>query len=197
LGGTLNSTCEEDPVNVGQVIALAKEWVETYGSRISGFCGAHLNGSLNYTPHDALFSASSDVDINVVLQGVQTGNSQDLPYKGLILEYGSISWERYHSPELVLADPELAANLAVDSILSDPIGMLAPLHTTVAKEYSRRKWVLARCEAEKQRTGQGLERLQHTRSPIEAVTRLGAFFSVGLTGLIAVANLTPPPSAAV
>lgn len=179
-------------MNIGQVIALAKEWVETYGSRIPGFCGAHLNGSLNYTPHDAPFSASSDVDINVVLQGAQTGNPQDLPYKGLILEYGSLSLERYRSSELVLADPELAANLAVDSILSDPIGILAPLHTTVAKEYPRRKWVLARCEAEKQQTRQGLERLQHARSPVEAVSNLGAFFSAGLTGLIAVANLTPP-----
>ncbi|HEU0295669.1 MAG TPA: hypothetical protein VFR47_23220 [Anaerolineales bacterium] len=177
---------------VGQVIELAKEWVETYGNRTPGFCGAHLMGSLNYTPHDAPFSASSDVDLNIVLQGAQMSGPQDILYKGLILEYGSLSLERYSSPELVLADPELAANLAVNSILSDPIGILTSLHTTVAKEYPRRKWVLARCGAEKQRTGQGLDGLQHARSPVEAVSSLGAFFSVGLTGLIAIANLIPP-----
>lgn len=179
-------------MNVGQVIELAKEWVETYSNRTPGFCGAHLVGSLNYTPHEAPFSASSDVDLNIVLQDAQLSEPQDIPYKGLILEYGSLSLERYSSPELVLADPELAANLAVNSILSDPIGILAPLHTTVVKEYARRKWVLARCEAEKQQTRQGLEGLQHARSPVEAVSSLGAFFSAGLTGLIAVANLTPP-----
>jgi hypothetical protein len=178
-------------MNVGQVIELAKEWVEIYGSRTPGFCGAHLTGGLNYTPHDAPFSASSDVDVNIVLEGAHTSDPQDLPYKGLILEYGSLGLERYRSPELVLADPELAANLAVDSILSDPIGILAPLHTTVAKEYARRKWVLARCEAEKQRTRNGLEELQHANSPVEAMFSL-VEFSIGITGLIAVANLTPP-----
>jgi hypothetical protein len=178
-------------MNVGQVIELAKEWVETYGSRTPGFCGAHLMGSLNYTPHDVPFSTYSDVDLNIVLQGAQTGDPQDLLYKGLILEYGSLSLERYRSSELVLADPELAANLAADSILSDPIGILAQLHTAVAKEYSRRKWVLARCEAEKQRTQRGLDSMQHASSLIEAIFSV-VEFSIGITGLIAVANLTPP-----
>ena len=33
-------------MNVGQVIELARGWVEVYGSQKAGFCGAHLMGGL-------------------------------------------------------------------------------------------------------------------------------------------------------
>jgi len=126
-----------------------------------------------------------------VVKGAQAGEPRDISYQGLMLEYGSLSVERYRSSQMVLSDPELASNLAVDSILSDPTGMLAALHTTVAKEYSQRKWVLARCEAEKHQARQGLEGIRQAGSLVEAVFSLGTLI-VGSTGFIAVANLKPP-----
>lgn len=178
-------------MKVGQVIDLAREWVDVEGSQLPGFCGAHLMGSLNYSPRDALFPPYKDVDLNLVFQGAQGWAVHDEFYKGLILEYGSVSAERYRSPELVLSDPELASNLAVNSVLSDPMGMLAGLHEIVAQEYSRRRWVQARCQAEKHRTLQSLDELGHTSTPAEAFVSLWDSL-VGLAGLIAIADLKPP-----
>lgn len=179
-------------MNVGQVIELAKEWVETEGSQTPGFCGAHLMGGLNYAPKDSPFPAYKDVDLNLVLEGAQTGEPHDIFYKGLILEYGSLDVERYRSPATVLSDPELASNLAVDSILSDPRGILAALHTTVAREYAQRKWVQARCASAKNRALRGLDGLNHAASPDEARLSLWLDFTIGLTGMIALADLKPP-----
>ncbi len=178
-------------MNVGQVIELAKEWVEIHGSQTPGFCGAHLVGWINSAPLDAPFPAYRDVDLDIILQDQQADEPRDLPYKGLILEHGTLSSERYRSPEIVLSDPHLAANLAVDSILSDPTGMLVALHRTIAQEYTRRRWVLARCESEKRLARHSLEGMCQAGSPVESISNLGNFI-FGLTGLIAVANLKPP-----
>jgi hypothetical protein len=179
-------------MNVGQVIELAREWVETEGSQTPGFCGAHLMGGLNYAPKDSAFPGYKDVDLNLVLEGAQTGEPHDTFYKGLILEYGCLGVERYRSPATVLSDPELASNLAVNSILSDPRGMLAPLHSAVAREYAQRKWVQARCASAKNRAQRGLDGLNHTASPDDARLSLWLDFTIGLTGMIAIADLKPP-----
>lgn len=178
-------------MNVGQVIELAREWVEVYGSQTPGFCGAHLMGGLNHTPKNAPFPIFKDVDLNIVLQDGPGWDVHCLSYKGLILEYGAVNAETYRSPEVVLADPSLASNLVVNNILSDPMGMLASLHNTVAKEYTRRKWVLARCDAAKNAARRSLEELNQAGSPIEASLHLG-FLTLDLGGLIAIAGLRPP-----
>ena len=41
----------------------------------------------------------------------------------------SVQPERYATPEVVLADPETAPNLAVDSVILDPTGRLSELQT--------------------------------------------------------------------
>jgi hypothetical protein len=178
-------------MNVGQAIELAREWAETYGSQTPGFCGAHLMGSLNYAQRDAPFPIYKDVDLNILVQDGPSWAVNDISYKGLILEYGAVNAEAYRSPEIVLSDPRLASNLAVNSILLDPAGLLDTLHKTVAKEYPRRKWVLARCESAKDDARQSLEELSRANSPIEAIFPLG-FLMLALAGLIAIAGLKPP-----
>jgi len=178
-------------MNVGQVIELAKEWVEIYGSQIPGFCGAHLMGGLNYTPKDSSFPNYKDVDINILVRDGNGWDTHDLSYKGLILEYGSVNIEEYQSAEKVLADPRLASNLAVNSILSDPTGMLASLHKTVELEYPRRKWVLARCDAAKNSAKNSLNELSRANSPLDAYRHLAGLI-LDLSGLIAIAGLRPP-----
>src|SRR5690242_20684284 len=121
---------------VYQAIDLAKEWVDTQGRAIPGFRGAHLLGGALTLPKDAIFPAYRDVDLNIVCEGARETATHDLAYKGLILEYGVVDMERYCSPEAVLANPELASNLAVDSILADPCGLLEPLHQAVAAQYA-------------------------------------------------------------
>jgi hypothetical protein len=144
-------------MNVGQVITLVKEWVEVYGSHRPGFCGAHLTGHILSMPQEMVFPPHEDVDFGLVVTGKQELETHDIAYHGLMLEYGVRSSERYRSAEMVLADPELASNLAVQSILSDPAGLLHPLHTMVKQDYAKRIWVQARCDCEKHLVMHALE----------------------------------------
>jgi hypothetical protein len=178
-------------LNTGQAIELAREWVEVHGSQVPGFRGAHLMGGLTYTPKDALFADYKDIDLNIVVQGAQGYEVRDLLYQGRILEYGTVSIDRYRSPEMVLSDIELASNLAADSILADPLGILAELRRTVAKEYSRRKWVVARCDQLKNSALQSVAELSRASSPVEALWQV-IFLGRDLAGLVAVAGLRPP-----
>jgi hypothetical protein len=156
-----------------------------------GFCGAHLLGGILALPHDAPFPTYKDIDLNIVCAGVSETTTHDVAYNGLILEYSVVDIDRYRSPEAVLANPELASNLAVDSILADPLGLLAPLQQAVAAQYASRRWVRARCDYEKQVVAQALGGLCRVRSPFEALWRLfGA--ALYLSGLLAEASLRPP-----
>jgi hypothetical protein len=179
-------------MNVGQVIELAREWVETEGSQTPGFCGAHLMGALNHAPRDAPFPAYKDVDLNLVVEGAPGGEPHEIFFKGLILEYGVLDVKRYRSPATVLSDPELASNLAVDSILSDPKGTLAALQSVVAREYAQRRWVQARCASAKNDVLQGFQGLQLAASPDQARLILWLYVTMGLTGTVALADLKPP-----
>lgn len=179
-------------MKVGQVIELAKEWVETEGSQTLGFCGAHLMGALNYAPRDAPFPAYKDVDLNLVVEGAPRDEPHEIFYKGLILEYGVLDVERYRSPAMVLSDPGLAPNLAVNSILADPKRMLAPLQSVVAREYAQRRWVQARCASTKNDVLQGFQGLQLVASPDQARLILWLYVTKGLTGTVALADLKPP-----
>lgn len=174
-----------------EVIDLAREWVESNASGIPGFFGAHLMGSLATMPRHEPFPRYKDVDFVIVMENPPTDLPEDISHQGLILEVGRVDVRQYRSPEMILSDPGLASNLAAPSILVDPTGMLSSLHMQVKKDYDRRQWVLARCEAEKATVRQGLAALQQAESPFEALWPILALFTVGLTGLVAVANLCP------
>jgi hypothetical protein len=180
-------------MNVRQVIQLAKEWVQLYGSQIPGFCGAYLTGGINAMLPDALFPSYRDVDLIIVLHegGKSTQHNLELEYEGLILECGFKGLAEYQSPESVLANPHIAPSLAVDTILSDPTGLLTRTHQVVAKEFARRRWVVARCDYEKKRALGHLEQLSQADSPFEVLTQL-LWFAHFLSGLIAVASLKLP-----
>jgi len=178
-------------MNVGQSIELAKDWVEAHGQHTPGFCGAHLMGGLTYTPKEALFADFKDIDLNIVAQGAPGYEVRDVLYQGRILEYGTVTIDRYRSAEVILSDIELASNLAADSILADPLGMLAELRRTVAKEYPRRKWVVARCEQLKNSASQSVAELSRASSAVEALVHV-LFLVRDLAGLVAVAGLRPP-----
>lgn len=184
-------------MNVAQAITAAREWVDFHGSRVPGFRGAHLMGSILSMPTDAPFPPFKDIDIMLVLetpQGEEQKETQEISYHGFLLECGTLSIEQYCSPEKVLANPELACNLAVNSILSDPTTFLLPLHTLVAREYTCQKWVRARCAYEKQLVTESLEALQQALSPFERDEAIFHLLSVilYLSGLLAVARLRPP-----
>jgi hypothetical protein len=176
---------------VCQVAEVAREWVEVYGSQTPGFCGAHFVGSINTMPQDAPFPPYRDVDVKIVRHGATERDIKGLFYKGLILECSFYSAEEYSSPEAVLSSGELAANMAVDSILVDPTHMLTKLHHVVAQEYARRKWIVARCENQKKVIRSNLDGMGQTVLTHERVGYL-ALIASQLSGLIALASLEMP-----
>ena len=130
---------------VAEVIDIAREWATLQGNQTPGFCAAHLMGSVNAMPRDAPFEAFRDVDMHIIARGAKQGIAPlDVSYKGLLLEYAILPLENYDSPEMVLADPSLASNIAADSSLVDPEGILSHLQPIVAQEFARRRWVKAR-----------------------------------------------------
>jgi hypothetical protein len=178
-------------MNVGQVIELVREWVDRHGRHIDGFRAAHLMGGILMLPHDAPFPAYRDVDLNIVCDGDRPTTTHDVAHNGLIIEYSLISIDKYRTPEDVLSNPELAANLKADSILADPHGILAPLHEAVAAQYADQRWIEARCAYEQQTVKQIMGGLWHVTAPTKALWLLtsGALF---LSGLLAEASLRAP-----
>ncbi len=179
-------------MNVKHVIEQASAWVEQHGSAFPGFGGAHLMGGILSLPHDAPFPPYRDVDLNIVVRdATHVTGTHTIAYNGLILEYSTVSLARYHSSEAVLANPELASNLAANGVLADPLGILAPLHTLVAEQYAHRRWVRARCDHEQRIVMQVLEGLRQVSAPREALWPL-TNIALFLSGLLAEAGLRPP-----
>jgi hypothetical protein len=176
---------------VHEAISYTREWIEENARQMPGFVGAHLMGGVLAMPKHALFPLASDLDFNIVCEDVGESRTYDVAYKGLILEYSVVDAGQYRAADQVLANPELACNLATDGILADPRGLLAPLHQEVAAQYACRRWVRARCEYEKRVVLQALDGLSHTSAPHEAPwpTLNAALFC---SGLLAEASLRPP-----
>ena len=78
-------------------------------------------GSILSIPSDAPFPPYRDVDFNIVVDDeTHVTATHDIAAGGLMLEYSTVSIARYRSPEDVLANPELAANLARTAVASPP-----------------------------------------------------------------------------
>ena len=65
-------------MNAGQVIEIAKEWVDQVGSKEPGFIGAHLMGSLVSMPKEAPFPSFKDVDLHLVLRDVPESEPREI-----------------------------------------------------------------------------------------------------------------------
>jgi len=176
-------------LSTAQVIERTKEWVRMQADQLSGLVGAHLMGGITSMAVSDPFPTYRDVDLHIILK-----DDTDIPeyaealYKGLMIEAGFRQQKDYCTPELVLADPVIASHMAVPSIVSDPSGFLTRLHKIVAREYARRKWVQARCEAEKHEAYGVLERAVHIPHPSLAFGLLG-YAVTYLSAVLAQASL--------
>lgn len=188
-----NSTKSEQNtlMNVGQVKEIAKEWVEERASQLPGFYGAYFAGSINRLPEDALFHMYKDVDIRILLENYNQNKRKHnkFLYKGILLEPVFVDLEGYRSSKELLSSLD-AYDLAVESIISDPTGLLTEMQKVVAKEYAQRRWVKKRCEQVKKEILDNLKKLNETSSVDEAED---VFYHIplDLANLIAIAYLKP------
>lgn len=182
-------------MNVDQAIQRARAWVEQQSASIPGFHGAFLAGSLTRMSPDAPLEPWRDVDVVVVTTapGSVMGDRLELSLDGIIIECGVLSDESFRSAEDILSSAEHADNMAAGVILADPTGSLRRLHAQVASEYTRRKWVQARCDSRKAYIGR---RMVSAREALAADNFPAVFmhFYVAmslLVGLIAQADAKP------
>lgn len=173
------------------VVAIVREWVELHARQRPDFAGAYLWGGITALPADAPFHLYRDVDVVVVLTQGAPDDEEEVYYRGLSLEVISKNLAEHQDAQAVLADPSAGPNLATTQILADPTGILTPLHETVAAAYGRRRWVEARCAAERASTEEWLDNLRQARTPAERMDA-ARVVTGNLGALLAVAQLKRP-----
>jgi len=132
---------------VKEAKAAARHWVLALGRQTPGFLGAYFAGSANALADDARFPATSDLDVNLVLEAPGTEMKLGkFVYRGVLLEVSYIAHDALRSPEAVLGSYHLAGGFRTRSIILDPTGALTTLQEAVLREYARRRWVRKRCE---------------------------------------------------
>jgi hypothetical protein len=133
-------------MRVGQARQAARQWVIEEASAIPGFCGAYTAGSTNWLPDDADLTATSDLDIMIVLADRnQASRRGKFRYRGVLLEASYLRNDQLQSSDLVLSDYHLAPSFRTTSIILDPSGHLTALRAIVCRDYAKRRWVRQRC----------------------------------------------------
>src|SRR4051794_1587777 len=104
----LHSSCQmaaifisEGHMLVKQAKDLVAQWVIEEASKAAGFFGAYFAGSTNWMSDDALFPATSDVDIKIVTEDPPDGFRKFL-YRDVIIEVSYIASDQFQSPDTIL-----------------------------------------------------------------------------------------------
>ena len=171
---------------------IAKKWVTEEGSRVPGFCGAFFHGSINWLPDEAALPTASDIDVMIVLD---RSSPPEKPgkflYQGLIIEATYLPAEHVHSAEQVLGLSHLAGSLRGNSLIADPTGRLSRIQSEVSSGYTKRAWVIRRCEHARQKVLQNLQGLGEAVLFHDQV--IAWLFGVGVTThILLVAGLKNP-----
>jgi hypothetical protein len=176
---------------VGAVVDRVREWVHGHARQLPDFAGAYLWGGITALPAEAPFHLYRDVDVVVVLTEGAPEDEQEVFYRGLSLEVISKNLDAHRDAEAVLANPSDGPNLATTQILADLTGTLTSLQRAVAAGYGRRRWVQARCAAERASVEEWLANMRQAATPGERMD--AARVVVGNLGaLLAVAQLKRP-----
>ncbi len=179
---------------VGEVVEIVREWVDLHARHLPDFAGAYLWGGITALPAEAPFHLYRDVDVVVVFTKDAPDAESEVFYRGVMLEVISKDLAAHQDAEVVLADPSHGPNMATTQILADPTGSLVPLQQAVAANYGRRRWIRARCEAEKLSAEQQLAAMRQVSNPVNSQEPLWLvwFLLNALSGLLAVAQLKRP-----
>lgn len=147
---------------VSQAKQVAREWVLQEATRIPGFSGAFYHGSVNWLTEDAIFPATSDLDVMIVLTTMDRPSPGKFLHQGLLLEVSYLGIDAIGSVEQVLGNYHLAGSFHRPGIIADPSGHLAMLQAGVSKQYAESHWVRQRCRHARDNALQFLERLNET-----------------------------------
>ena len=130
---------------VGLARGIGADWVAAHPAGLPGFAGAVLTGSSCHLPAAAILPATSDVEVNVVVDRAEAPpRLGKLHHWGVTVDVSFRTVGDVADPTRVLADPHLAAALSTPHVVADPAGTLARVQQTVAAAYPRRTWVRRR-----------------------------------------------------
>lgn len=133
-------------MRVGDARQIARDWVHDAGRRRPGVVGAYLAGSVNWLADDDDLPATSDLDVNLVVDAHGAlPDRHKLPRDGVLLEVSYLPLDLLRSPEQVLGDFALAGGFRVPSVLFDRRGHLTTLQAAVARQFAEPAWVRRRC----------------------------------------------------
>jgi hypothetical protein len=170
---------------------VAREWVSEHAGSIPGFVGAYFAGSVNWLPDDAVMPATSDLDVNVVVDGPEEITREKILYRDLLLEITFLPFAWVRSPDQVLGHYHLAGGFRTPSVIADPSGHLTAIQAAVSREFARREWVRRRCEHARRRALDGLDALDPLVPFHQQV--IGWLFPTGVTThILLVAGLENP-----
>jgi hypothetical protein len=167
-------------MQVGQAREVARRWAIEEASRVPGFCGAYTVGSTNWLGDDAELTATSDLDVMIVVTDMSRASGRrKFWYGDVLLEASYLGLGQFASADLVLGDYHLAPSFRTSSILLDPSGQLNALRAIVARDYAQRRWVRQRCANARDKV------LRHLRSVNEGAPLhdqvMACLFGAGVT----------------
>jgi hypothetical protein len=188
--------------DAGTARAAARTWLETNQARWPELRAAHFVGGIASLSDAAPFPPEKDIDLHLVFAEGSPALVPQGPFPPIVeeiagawpLEAGLKSVADYRSPEIVLANPEIAHHLTVDSILFDPERLLADLQGPVRAGYPHRRWVEARL-AHERRTydgAVGMRPMVVAQYGVGTDVLLLGYMMVILTATFGVAALAPP-----
>src|SRR5690554_6883767 len=132
---------------VKEAKAVARRWVLEEAHKIPGFYGAYYAGSTTWLADDSPLSATSDVDIMVVLTNSTPPNKiGKFIYRDVLLEVSYLPIDDLPSAGAVLGHYHLAGSFRSPNIILDPSGYLTKLQAEVSQGYAKRHWVYQRCQ---------------------------------------------------
>jgi hypothetical protein len=171
-------------MRVSQARRIARDWVLDEGSRLPGFAGAYVAGSITWMSDDAELAPTSDLDLNLVFDATAEAlpARHKLVRQGVLLELTHLPLDLVRTPEQVLGHAALAGGLRVPSVLLDPTGHLTALQAAVARSFADPVWVRRRCEDAQTRFLAYLDGLSQPRPSHEQV--IGWVFGTSGTTLL-------------
>ncbi|GAC1396745.1 MAG: hypothetical protein NVSMB52_10330 [Chloroflexota bacterium] len=179
-------------MRAGEARDVARQWVMEEGRDDPHLHGAYFAGSLNWLSDDAPVPATSDVDVNLVLNGsIPPGGRRKFLYRGVLIEVTYLSMDGLSSLDVVLSNYHLAGGFRVPSIILDPSGQLTELNAAVARGFTQRRWVSRRCAHARDRVLEGLASIE-TSDPFEEAVITWLFPTGITTHVLLVAGLKNP-----
>lgn len=157
-------------MRVSEAKRIARDWVLHEGSRLPGFAGAYVAGSVSWLADDAELAPTSDLDLNLVFDGdAELPVRHKLVWRSVLLEVTYLPLDLVRSPEQVLGHAALAGGFRVPSVLLDPTGHLTTLQAAVTRSFADPGWVRRRCEDAQARFLAYLDGVSQPRPPHEQI----------------------------